>query len=261
LQAGIPVYHAPGDAGAATLGAGCGIEGRVYAYLGTSGWVAFSSPERVSPESGVFTLAHPDPSKFIYIAPLLTAGGNLDWVRSMLAAESHAEMIEAALEREPSSLLYLPYLNGERSPFSDPTARGAFIGLNPRHTRDDLSRAVLEGIIYAYRHNLDTLIKEPVAALTLTGGGTRSARWCQLFADITQTPVQIADDASNVGLRGALVAAQVASGQRDTYAPENFFPLSAVMQPDEAKQAHYDKQYALFRQAYPALKPIFAEMQ
>ncbi|MBX3082198.1 MAG: hypothetical protein KF716_11250 [Anaerolineae bacterium] len=260
LKAGIPVYHAPGDAGAATLGAGSGVEGRVYAYLGTSGWVAFSSAERLSPDSGVFTLAHPDPGKFIYIAPLLTAGGNLDWARGVLGAESHATMIEAALDRAPTSLLYLPYLNGERSPFSDPAARGAFIGLNPRHTRDDLSRAVLEGVVYAYRHCLDALIKEPVAALTLTGGGTRSPRWCQLFADMTQTTVHIADDASNVGLRGALLAAKVANGQLDSYAPAGFFPISASMQPNTAQQAHYDGQYALFRQTYPALKGIFAGM-
>ncbi|MCA9909698.1 MAG: hypothetical protein KC519_13670, partial [Anaerolineae bacterium] len=129
VRADIPVYLGPGDAGATTLGVGAGEPGVPYGYIGTSGWVAFTSLRRGDPTTGVFTLAHPAADRYICVAPLLTAGGNLDWIKGVLTAESHTDLIDAALARPPSDLIYLPYLNGERSPMNDPFARGAFIGL------------------------------------------------------------------------------------------------------------------------------------
>ncbi len=261
LRPGIPIHHGPGDAGATTLGVGSGEPGQVYGYVGTSGWVAFTSAKHIEPDTGVFTLAHPHPGKFIYVAPLLTAGGNLDWVRDLFGSESYTGLIDEALSQPPGHLLYLPYLNGERSPFSDPFARGAFIGLNARHSHADLCRAVLEGVVFAYRHALDALIGEGTAGLTLTGGGTRSRSWSQLFADITGISVTVADDAANVGVRGAVLAAEVAAGLHPDYAVPGFFPTAATLQPDRTHREHFDQQYALFRMAYPALKPIFAAMR
>lgn len=261
LRRGIPVYHAPGDAGAATLGAGSGEIGQAYGYLGTSGWVAFSSPDPGSPDQGVFTLAHVRSDQYIPIAPLLTAGGNLDWVRDLFGVDDYDEPIAEALARPISNLLYLPYLNGERTPFTDPSARGAFIGLGPASDRADLYRAVLEGVVYAYRHALDALLPTPPASLTLTGGGTRSVGWCQLFADILGIPIGIAADAENVGVRGALLSAQVVAGVQPNYAPADFFPLAATLEPDADLRARYDAKYTLFRAAYPALKPLFKAQQ
>ncbi len=260
IKASIPVHHGPGDAGAATLGAGSGEAGRVYAYLGTSGWIAFTSSERASAEQGAFTLAHPKNGAYIQIAPLLTAGGNLEWVRDLFGDDDYDTMIAKALQRPPSSLLYLPYLSGERSPFRDPMARGAFIGLNIRTHKEDCYRAVLEGVVFAYRQCMDTLLKTPVDTLVITGGGTRSQLWCQLFADITQIPVAIAADAENVGVRGAVLAARVASGDLTTYAVEGYFPVKMTLQPDPQYASHFDRQYLRFQALYPALRSTFAEM-
>jgi xylulokinase len=257
----IPVHHGPGDAGAATIGVGSGEPGQVYAYVGTSGWVAFTGVERIAAETGVFTLAHPNPDKFIYVAPLLTAGGNFEWARQVFELSDAGEMITTALGQSPSSLFYLPYLNGERSPFSDPFARGAFIGLNARHTKMDLCRAVLEGVAYAYRHARDALISGPTTAITITGGGAQSRDWCQLFADITNTPITIADDASNVGLHGAVLAAQVNSGAYGHFAPPSYFPVAETIHPDQTYRTHFDHQYRLYCAAYPALKEIFGQMR
>jgi xylulokinase len=260
IASGIPVYHGPGDAGATTLGAGSGEAGPVYSYLGTSGWIAFTSPGRAAPDEGAITLAHPKPGYFIQVAPLLTAGGNLEWVRDLFASDDYDGLIAAALKVSPSNLLYLPYLNGERSPFRDPLARGAFIGLSGRTEKADLYRAVLEGVVYAYRHALSALLVIPATTVTLTGGGTRSEAWCQLFADIINVPVAVAADAENVGVRGAVLASRVAGGEFATYSPSGYFPTTATLQPRPEHREHYDRQYQLFRDTYPALKPIFARM-
>lgn len=259
VPAGTPVYLGPGDAGAATLGAGGGAPGTPYAYIGTSGWVAFTGEQRSDPASGAFNLAHPLPGQVICVAPLLTAGGNLDWIKRVTRAESHAGMIEAAVQAPPSNLLYLPYLNGERSPFSDPFARGAFIGLNSSHNQVDLTRAVLEGVAFAYRHALDSLITTPVSRLILTGGGTRSAGWNQLIADVIGVDVAIADDASNVGLRGALLAAQVGRGERSSYRLDTI-PVSASQRPTDALYESYTRKYGWFQEAYRSLKNLFGQM-
>jgi xylulokinase len=260
LTTGLPVYLGPGDAGATTIGAGSGIAGRVYAYLGTSGWIGFTAPERAPIEQGAITVAHPTPDSYIQVAPLLTVGGNLEWVRDLFEQDDYDGMIAAALASPPSHLVYLPYLNGERSPIRDPLARGAFVGLNRRLTRVDLCRAVLEGVVYGYRHALEALNAPIDAAITLTGGGSRSEAWCQLFADILKTPVVIADDAENVALRGAALAAQVNAGVWPDYNPPDYFPVSATLPPDREHDGHFDHQYTLFRDLYPALKPIFARM-
>ena len=260
LRAGIPIYHGPGDAGAATLGAGCGETGSAYIYVGTSGWIAFTDETRAKPEKGVITLAHPKDGRFIPIAPLLTAGGNLEWVRDLFCSDEYDSLIDSAAQRPPSGLLYLPYLNGERIPFRDPLARGAFIGMNTRTEKADLYRAVLEGVIYAYRHAMDALMPAPPKTLTMTGGGTRSTAWCQLFADVIGLPVTIAGDAENVGVRGAVLAAQAAIGEHDSYYPENYFPTATTLSPDPEHRTYYDHHYALFRETYPALRSIFARM-
>jgi xylulokinase len=258
LTPGMPVHHGPGDAGATTIGAGSGEPGRVYAYLGTSGWIAFTSPERAAWEHGAFTLAHPKADRYIQIAPLLTAGGNLEWVRDLFGADDYEHLVEQAARRPPANVLYLPYLNGERCPFRDPLARGAFVGMDGRTTKEDLYRAVLEGVVFAYRHALDSLLS--ASAITLTGGGARSHWWCQLFADILNLSVAVAADAENVGVRGAALAARVASGELDTYSPPGYFPSKVTLQPDERQRQHFDDQYALFRDLYPALRPTFARL-
>jgi xylulokinase len=256
LKPGTPIYLGPGDAGATTLGAGSGEPGSAYLYLGSSGWVAFTSARRPAAETGVFTLAHPRTAHFIAVAPLLTAGGNLDWIKGIAGAPDYVQLIDSALTAHPSSLIYLPYLNGERSPFNDPLARGAFIGLNASHTRADLARAVLEGVALAYRHVLDTLLPAPPAALILTGGGARSPGWSQMLADVTGVAVDVAADARNVGARGAVLAAQVARGEAPSYGLT--VERSARFQPNAAAHTRFSRQYALFRDAYPALRPLFA---
>ncbi len=258
LQPNIPVYRAPGDAGTTTLGAGSGEIGQAYGYLGTSGWIAFSAAQPGSPENGVITLAHARPGQYIQVAPLMTAGGNLEWVRDLFGEMDYDAVITAAMARPITEILYLPYLGGERAPFSDPLARAAFIGMGRNAERGDMYRATLEGVAYAYAHALDALLPERPGAFVLTGGGTRSQVWCQLFADILGLPVAIADDAENVSLRGALLAVRFESGCLKSYTPAGYFSTRTILTPNADLLARYAQKYALFRAAYPALKPIFA---
>jgi xylulokinase len=260
LREGLPVYLAPGDAGAATLGVGSGESGQAYGYLGTSGWIAFTDQAVGSPEQGVLTLLHPRDGWYIPVAPLLTAGGNLEWMmQQIIRQQDYNSVIEQAVKRDVTALIYLPYLNGERAPFSDPMARAAFIGINANTETLDLHRAALEGICFAYQHALDALLAIYPSMLILAGGGTRSAAWAQLFADVLGIKVALAADAEHVGVRGALLSVLVANGQFDNYQPKGFFPAPVVLQPNMRLHDRYVRKYYVFRAAYPALKSIYAQ--
>jgi xylulokinase len=260
LREGLPVYLAPGDAGAATLGVGSGESGQAYGYLGSSGWIAFTDQAVGSPEQGVLTLLHPRDGWYIPVAPLLTAGGNLDWMMRQITQQGDFDgTIEQALQREITPLIYLPYLNGERSPFSDPLARAAFIGFDANTETLDLHRAALEGVCFAYQHALDALLATYPTTLMLAGGGTRSTPWAQLFADVLGINVALAADAEHVGVRGALLSTLVTNRQFENYRPKGFFPTPEILQPNQHHHARYAQKYQVFRAAYPALKSVFAQ--
>lgn len=259
LTPGTPVYLGPGDAGSATIGAGCGEAGPAYAYVGTSGWVGFSAPEIGAAAAGVMTLAHPKDGHFIQVVPMMTSAGNLDWLQGIFSGDTHEAIICQALRRTPSDLIFLPYLHGERAPFNDPFARGAFIGISGGTERADLYRAVLEGMIFAYRHTLTALSPQLPAALTLVGGGARDSALNQLFADIIAVPVHLPPDAKNVGLFGALRAVEVSLGISPDYAiPPS--PETQILLPNSHHRELYERKYQHFRAAYQALKPLFQQM-
>ena len=142
------------------------------------------------------------------MAPLLTAGGNLEWAKSLSNFESYDSLINDAISSPLSNLIFLPYLKGERSPFIDPKARGAFIGLQSTTGQSAMNRAVLEGICFAFRHALTALTNTPVNELILTGGGTRSKAFCQMIADVLNVEILILEQDGTENMRGALKSAQ-----------------------------------------------------
>lgn len=250
----VEVAIGGGDAGTTTLGAGAGEIGTAYAYMGTSGWVAFTAEQPADFDSGVITIAHPHHQRVIQIAPLMTAAGNLDWALGVLEAERDSLLADASAE--PLPLLYLPYLNGERSPFIDPHARGAFIGLSSSTTRTDMARAVMSGVAMAYRHALEALMGQLPPSLMVTGGGTQNALWMQIFADVLGLPIHTPDNPDAVGLRGAVLASQVRDSLRNDYALQ--LTTAATYTPNAAHHATYSQHYALFKQAYLGLKTVFS---
>lgn len=252
-----PVFLAPGDAGATTVGAGSGEIGAAYGYIGTSGWLGFSADTAADPASGVFTLAHPQRERFIQVAPTLTAGGNVQWLSELFGEAEIETITRQAFSRPPSNLLFLPYLNGERCPVRDPLSRGAFVGLSSETRQADIARAVLEGVVYNYRQALNTLSSTAIDTLALIGGGTRSSAWSQLFATITGVLVTVLDDAENAGLKGAVRCAQVASGQQQTY---EISPTGTTFTPEPHLKGHYDQRFEQFKTLYPALRETFHQL-
>ncbi|WP_448952631.1 FGGY family carbohydrate kinase [Labrys neptuniae] len=191
LPAGIPVYNGAGDGAAATWGAFADAPNTAYAYLGTTGWVAGTMAlADARPPRESYSLADPiDGSRAIVITPFLCAGAALDWLAGTTSLPVESLLERAAAEQDGPAPLFLPYLFGERSPFEDRAVRGAFLGLDRSHDAGALCRAVLEGIAFAVRHNLEAA-GLPSQPLTVIGGGARSLLQQRFLADaLNQTMI------------------------------------------------------------------------
>ncbi len=153
LPASIPIAAGAGDNAAAAVGCGIVEVGLVSSSIGTSGVLFAYTPQFMPDPSGrLHTFCHAVPGAYHLMGVTLSAGGSLRWWRHVLGdRHSYDALIELAASAPLGSegLLFLPYLTGERTPHSDPFARGAFFGLTRRHDVAHLTRAVLEGVVYS----------------------------------------------------------------------------------------------------------------
>lgn len=288
LPAGLPVVGGGGDQAAGAVGVGLVAEGMASLSLGTSGVVfaasgepghlamaQATSPEGLPPDalSTVHSFCHAVPGMWHVMGVMLSSGGSLRWLRDALYARETDEARQAGRESydlitaEAASvaagakgLLFLPYLTGERVPHPDPHARGAFVGLGLQHSRAHMARAVLEGIAFGLRDNLDLIraLGVPVRELRLTGGGARSPLWGEILAGALEAPLrQLAVDEGPAF--GAAILAATGTG---TY-PDVPSACAAMVKPagavavDPELAARYGALLPLFRQAYVRLQPLF----
>ena len=206
----ILVCHGAGDLGTTTIGALSALSGAekagTYAYLGTSGWVACARIGESIEAPRAFGVRHPREGMSIAAAPMTTAGGNFTWLSKLFFPEldepAALERIneEAALAKPDAgcSLLFLPYLNGERCPFEDPNSRACWIGMGMNTGRKEMCKSAMTGVCFALRALLALLPgegEEEVATkekppLVLVGGVARMRTLCQTLADVMQREVR-----------------------------------------------------------------------
>lgn len=277
LVAGTPVVVGGGDGACAAAGAGVVREGTAYTYLGSSSWIAFASSKPVlDPEQRTFTWAHLVPELYSPCGTMQAAGASYQWAREVLgvlerqAAETLAldpyELMNLSAAKSPpgaNGLIFLPYLLGERSPRWNPQARGAFIGLHLKHSREDLLRAVLEGITMNLRLILEALTAQgaKITRVRLIGGGARGRFWNQLMANIYGIPVERLAFLEEATSLGAALAGGVGIGlYRDFSLAEAMNPVVETIVPDPEAHAHYQQRYPVFDAAYRALEPLYPQL-
>ncbi|MDP8901845.1 MAG: xylulokinase [Actinomycetota bacterium] len=221
LRAGLPVAAGAADTAAAMLGCGLLGPGPVQLTVGTGAQI-FSAKRRPVPDSNgrthLYRAATPD--LWYSMAAVQNAGLALEWARKLLGA-SWEEVYDEAFSVPPGAggVSFLPYLSGERTPWFDPAARGAWTGLGLEHARGHLLRAALEGVAFALREGLEALEAAGTDApeLRLAGGGSGGGAgepWRQLLADVLDRPLHLLPDgvAPVASARGAALLAGLASG-------------------------------------------------
>ncbi len=274
LQAGTPVVIGGGDGACATVGAGAIRPGEAYTYIGSSAWLAVTAERPLfDPAMRTFNLAHLDPTLYFPLGAMQAAGGAVDWLERVLRGgvetRLYDELFAAAAAVPPGAngLLFLPYLLGERSPYWNPLARGAFVGLTMSHSRPEMARAVLEGVAFNLRLILDSLqaqqagITAILAGVRLIGGGARSPLWRQILADVFGVPILLPALVTEATSLGAAIAGGVGVGLYPDFGiAQRLVRAAESERPDPTAQARYAELLPLFGDAYRALEPIFTRL-
>ncbi len=239
---GTPVYLGAGDAGAATIGAGLQGVGSTYIYVGTTAWVAQIDEQSRGPATdGLYALSHPSRPGIIKISAMLSGGDSAAWY-SELSGKSLAELdaLLPSIDQSPTDVMFLPYLKGERSPFNDPAIRGALHFLARNDGPPEIFYAVLEGLAFALRANLQALSPH-AGPIRLLGGGAISPILPQLIADSCRSEVEIAAMPAAATAYGAFLLTCAAMGL-DAPAPA----AERRVVPREQRSDRADERFKLF---------------
>jgi xylulokinase len=261
----VPVAAGAGDQAGGALGVGVVAEGGpASVVLGTSG-VVFAALDayRHDPQARLHAFCHAVPGAWHVMGVMLSAAGSLQWLRAVTGG-SYDELVGAAARWEPGAegLLFAPYLTGERTPYPDPEARGAFAGLEVRHDRGALARAVLEGVAFGLRDALDLVagLGERPAAGRASGGGARSDLWLQIVASVLDLPLELCVVDEGAALGAALLGGVAAGAFADAReAVARCVRVTRVVEP----RADWVERYAAirprFRRLYPSLRAVMAD--
>jgi len=258
LTTATKVVAGGGDGPMASVGAGCTRPGGTgYVCLGTSAWFATTTAAPVlDPQRRSFTFRHVVPDAFTPCATTQTGAGALQWLQRVLGGTIPG-LVAAAMEVEAADdgLFFLPYLLGERSPWWDAAASGAFLGLRPHHGDAHLTRAVLEGVGYNLALCMAPLVS-PGSPVDVIGGGAASDSWLQLLSDIWGQPVRRRSVTDQANSLGAAVTGLVGLGLADFAIAAQLSSVEAEFEPG----ADADRQIAhrqRFEAAYHALSAWF----
>jgi xylulokinase len=270
LRAGTLVVIGGGDGACATVGSGAVAEGDAYTYIGSSAWMALSAAEPLlDPDQRTITMAHLDPQLYFTLGNMQSAGGAYGWLADLLAgagAGKDFRALDALAAGAPpgaGGLLFLPHLLGERAPYWNPAARGAFVGLAMPHGRAEVARATLEGVAFHLRLILDALRAQGAAvrAMRLIGGGAKSALWRQIMADAFSLPILLPGLTAEATSLGAAIAGGVGVGLYPDYrVASRLVPVHEAERADPATVARYDELVGIYAETYRALEPIFAKL-
>lgn len=271
LPAGTPVVMGGGDGPMAALGCAIvGEESGAYAYLGSSSWVSFASDSPLhDPLMRTMTFNHVVPDRFVPTATMQAGGAALQWIVEALdgghgTAAAYGELLQeaAAASASADELFFLPHLLGERSPYWNPRARAAFIGLARHHQRANLVRAVIEGVAF----NLLTGLRafgstgSRFSGVDVIGGAANSTPLLQVFSDVWGLPLRrraLVDEATALG---AAVVGGVAVGLFDSFdVAKRMSTVTGTFAPDPAAHESYEYAHQRFLDAYRRIEPWYEE--
>ncbi len=262
LPAGLPVIVGAGDGACSALGAGAAAAGDHYCCIGTTAWIACLTETPTLDEQGRnFFIASGDGRSVGSFGTVQSAGKAIEWAQSAFRVASLKEFDALAQSCAPGAdgLIFLPYLEGERTPHFDPDARGAFVGLSSHHQTDHLVRAVMEGVSMALRDTA-TLHREngiQINSLKVIGGGARSDAWQTILSNVLGVPLtRLASPSEHATTVGAAILAGVAIRYFSDLS-SGVAKLSELdtFEPDRLVHQQYNELYPIYQSLYQALDP------
>ncbi|MBB3317340.1 xylulokinase [Rhizobium sp. BK181] len=260
MSGSVVVAGGAGDNAASACGMGTVSDGAAFVSLGTSGVLfAANAAYLPKPESAVHAFCHALPNTWHQMGVILSATDALNW-HSSVTGKSAADLTTELGEtlKAPSGVTFLPYLSGERTPHNDAVIRGAFIGLEHESSRVVLTQAVLEGVSFAIRDNLEALRSAgtDISRVTAIGGGSRSRYWLASIATALGVPVDLPADGDFGAAFGAARLGLIAATGADPVAVCTPPKTAGTIEPVTALSGAYQDAYKRYRALYPAIKSL-----
>jgi sugar (pentulose or hexulose) kinase len=273
LAAGTPVIAGGGDQQCAALGVGVVHEGMIKSTTGTGTFIlAHSNSIRLDDRRRVLCSRHVVKDSFVVEASMFTTGSVLRWFRDNLGYKELATakeqgmdpyelLVEEAAEIPPGSegVMHIPHLVGAGAPYWNPQARGVFAGIALGHTRHHLIRAILEGVSYEIRTNLE-IMKElnlPASEVRVTGGAARSDIWMQIQADVLGIPVIQTELEEATALGAAILACKgIGVFKSVSEAAKQMIREKPQLTPNKENTAVYNTGFERHKKLYQAISQV-----
>jgi xylulokinase len=256
----VTVVGGGGDNAAAACGVGALREGDAFVSLGTSGvLLAAKDSFAPMPASAVHTFCHAVPNRWYQMGVILAATDSLNWLSQILDADA-AELagIVGTSINGPNNTQFLPYLSGERTPHNDSAIRGAMLNIDIASTRADMVQAVMEGVSFALRDNLEAL-KSTGTNLSRAlgiGGGAQSEFWVELVATVLDIPIDLPEKGEFGAALGAARLAIVGKTGQDPQTVMTPPKVAKTILPRGELTEKYQLAYERYKMTYPALKAL-----
>ncbi|HVS06763.1 MAG TPA: xylulokinase [Candidatus Dormibacteraeota bacterium] len=261
LPPGLPVAAGASETAAAAVSKGIVTTGLIGSSIDSSGLlIAPTADAIIDPGGQLQTACDPSPQRYDLMGTVPSAGASLRWWRDVLGQRLDYEELCAQAETVPAGadgLFFVPHIDGKGAARHDAVARGAFVGLRAHHTPADLTRGLMEGVIFRLRDRLDVMRGLGIEAqqVRATGGGARSRLWRQMQADIFAVPVAAMASVPNPAVGAALLAGVATGVFADVAAAgATVARLGSVLEPDPERTARYEQLYRTFWALDPAIR-------
>ena len=255
------------DNAAAAVGTGTIGKDACNISLGTSGTIFVSSDSLASADNGaIHAFCHADGGYHLMGCILSAASCNEWFCQKILNTNDYVSEQEYITDAELGNnhVFFLPYLMGERSPINDTDARGLFIGMSYNSTRKQMVQAVLEGVAFAIRDNLDIIkgMGIDITKSTLCGGGAKSELWQKILCNVLNINIEIPSKEEGPGF-GAAILAMVGCGEYKDVKQccKKLIKMKNVLTPSKELSLRYEEQYQKYKEIYPSVKNLYKKLK
>jgi xylulokinase len=274
LASGTPVIVGTTDAAAEAISTGVREFNDMMLMFGSSIFFIVKTADLVN-TSHFWSAPFLEKDAYTFLGGTSTAGSITTWFRNQFAelelekeknegSNAYDRLAKLAAQSPPGAkgLIILPYFEGERTPLNDPRAKGMFFGISLRHTKADIYRAILEGVGYGIRHNLEVMEEEGVKPrrILATGGGTKNDLWMQIVSDITRVNLSIPKEQIGASYGDAFMAGVGIGLFNNLTEIDHWVQIGKIVQPDLEASRKYDFNYRLSRSLYENTKPLMHEL-
>jgi xylulokinase len=259
---GVMVVGGGGDNPAGAISVNVIEPGSAFLSLGTSGVYFVAGDEYLpNPAGGIHAFCHCLPNEWHFMSVHLSAASCLSWLAGTLQVENPHELLVEAEKTHPSdsAVIFLPYLSGERTPHANPHAKGVFFGMTHATTRADLTRAVLEGVAFAFADGQDAMLNAGVkiADVSVVGGGAKSLYWGKILATALNRPLHYRANREVGSALGAGLLAWLAANNIEAKNAFAMPPIEITITPDPELTESFIVKQAVFRNLYRRLEDMF----